>query len=134
MRQYNFKRMLAYSSIAHSGYMLIGIIAAGISQEPQKSISSVVFYLFTYSVMTLGTFGLASLYERSEKSALNVDDLKGLAKKRPALALGITVLLLSIAGIPPLAGFFGKLFLFSSAIAEGMFWPVIWGVFVFAEF
>lgn len=128
LKQTSFKRMLAYSSIAHSGYILIGIIAAAISKNPTKSISSVIFYLFTYTVMTLGTFALASLYEKTEKSTLYVYDLKGLAHKRPMLAFGLTLLLLSVAGIPPLAGFFGKLFLFSSAVAEGLFWPVVWGV------
>jgi NADH-quinone oxidoreductase subunit N len=128
LKQTNMKRMLAYSSVAHSGYILIGIIAAAISKAPAKSISSVIFYLVTYSIMTLGTFGLVSLYEKTEKSVLYVYDLKGLAHRRPRLAFGLTVLLLSLAGIPPLAGFFGKLFLFSTAVAEGLFWPVVWGV------
>ncbi len=128
LKQTSFKRMLAYSSIAHSGYILIGIIAAAISKAPAKSISSVIFYLFTYTIMTLGTFALVSLYEKTENSTLYIYDLKGLAHKRPMLALGLTTLLLSIAGIPPLAGFFGKLFLFSNAVAEGLFWPVVWGV------
>lgn len=128
LKQSNFKRMLAYSSIAHSGYLLIGVIAVATSSAPTKAISSILFYLLTYTVMTLGTFAVASLYEKTEKSALYIDDLKGLAHKRPGLAFLLTLLLLSIAGIPPFAGFFGKLYLFSAAVAEGLFWPVVWGV------
>lgn len=127
-RQSNFKRMLAYSSVAHSGYILVGIIAVSISNNPEEALSSVIFYLLNYTVMTLGAFGLASLYEKTENAALLVEDLKGLASRRPGLAFGMTVLLMSIAGIPPLAGFFAKLYLFSSAVSEGMFWPVVWAV------
>lgn len=121
------KRMLAYSSIAHSGYILIGIVVA-ISKSPEKAMASVIFYLLIYTIMTLGTFGLISLYKKTETSTLLVDDLKGLSQRRPGLALGLTVMLLSVAGIPPLAGFFGKFYLFSTAITEGLFWPVVWGV------
>lgn len=128
LMQNNFKRMLAYSSIAHTGYLLVGVVAIAISKAPQNSISAVIFYLVTYTIMTFGTFALASLYEKSENASLDVDDLKGLAARRPRLAIGMTVLLLSIAGIPPLAGFFGKMFVFSAAISEGLFWPVVWGV------
>lgn len=128
LRQSNFKRLLAYSSIAHSGYLLIGILAIAVSPTPQRALAAVLFYLVTYTIMTLGSFAVVSLYEKSENSTLLVDDLKGLAYRRPKLAFGMAVILLSVAGIPPLAGFFAKLFMFSAAIDVGFFWPVIWAV------
>lgn len=128
LRQANFKRMLAYSSIAHSGYLMIGILTVAVSPTPQKALASVIFYLLTYTIMTLGSFAAVSLYEKSENSTLLVDDLKGLSTRRPRLAAGMTILLLSVAGIPPLAGFFAKLFMFSAAIDVGFFWSVIWAV------
>lgn len=126
--QNNFKRMIAYSSVAHSGYLLVGIITAGVSDNGAFGASGVIFYLLSYALMTLGALAIASMLEKSENHIVNVEDLAGLAKQRPMLALCLTVFLLSLAGIPPTLGFFGKFYLFNAAIGEGLLWLAIWGV------
>lgn len=126
--QNNFKRMLAYSSIAHSGYLLIGVITTGVSDEVNFGASSVVFYLVAYSLMTLGAFAVVALMERNEGTIVNVDDLAGYARKRPWMALCLTIFMLSLAGIPPMIGFFGKFYLFTAAVGQGLIWLAVWGV------
>lgn len=126
--QNNLKRMLAYSSIGHSGYILVGLITAGVSEVGSFGASGVIFYLMSYCFMTLGAFAVVSMMENSENSIINVDDLSGLARRRPGLALCFTIFLLSLAGIPPTVGFFGKFYLFNAAIGEGLLWLTIWGV------
>lgn len=126
--QNNLKRMLAYSSVAHSGYVLVGLITAGVSDVGSFGASGVIFYLISYALMTLGAFAIVSMMENSENSIINVDDLAGLAHKRPVLALCFTIFLLSLAGIPPTVGFFGKFYLFNAAIGEGLLWLTIWGM------
>lgn len=126
--QNNFKRMLAYSSIAHSGYLLVGVITTGVSDNMSFAASGVIFYLAAYSLMTLGAFAVVALMEKSENTSVNVDDLAGYAKRKPLMAFCLTVFLLSLAGIPPTVGFFGKFYIFSSAIGEGLIWLAIWGV------
>lgn len=135
--QNNFKRMLAYSSISHSGYLLIGLIATGVN-DPRLSSqvfdprifgsTAVLFYLVAYSLMTMGAFALVTLFERNENTTVQIDDLAGYAKTRPWMALSLTVCLLSLAGIPPTIGFFGKFYLFTSAMSEGLLWLTLWGV------
>lgn len=127
-RQTSIKRMLAYSSIAHSGYVMIGLIAAGIGGENLVGASGVLFYIFAYALMTIGAFGVLSMLETRDDHDVSVDDIRGLAKSRPLVALAMTVLLLSLAGIPPTVGFFGKLFLFSAAVKQGFWWLAFWGV------
>ena len=83
IKQDNFKRMLAYSSIAHSGYILMGLIAASFGNDNDGGVSSMIFYLLSYSVMTVGTLGMVVVFEKTEKTILLIDDLKGLAKKTP---------------------------------------------------
>lgn len=126
--QNSFKRMIAYSSVAHSGYVLVGVITAGVSEEAIFGASGVIFYILSYSFMTLGAFAIASMLEKSESHIINIDDLAGLARQRPLLGLCLTVFLLSLAGIPPMLGFFGKFYLFSAAIGEGLLWLAIWGM------
>ena len=126
--QSNFKRMLAYSSIAHSGYLLIGVITTGVSDNMSFGASSVVFYLIGYSLMTLGAFAIVSLMEKDENQSISIDGLAGYARKKPLMALCLTILMLSMAGIPPTVGFFGKFYLFTAAIGEGLLWLAIWGV------
>jgi NADH-quinone oxidoreductase subunit N len=126
--QTNLKRTLAYSSVAHSGYILVGLITAGISQNSAYSATSVMFYLFAYCIMTMGAFAVVSLIERSENSVVNTDDLAGFAKNQPALAMCLTIFMLSLAGLPPTLGFFGKFYLFSAAVNEGLVWLALWGV------
>lgn len=126
--QNNLKRMVAYSSVAHSGYILVGIITAGVSEVGAFGASGVIFYLISYALMTLGCFAIISMLEKTENSVVNVDDLAGLAHRRPLVALCFTIFLLSLAGIPPTVGFFGKFYLFNAAIGEGLLWLTIWGV------
>ncbi len=126
--QNNLKRMLAYSSVAHSGYILMGLITAGVSDDGAFGASGVIFYLLAYSIMTLGSFALVAMMEKTAESITAVDDLAGLAKNRPVLALCFTVFMLSLAGLPPTLGFFSKFYLFSAAIKEGLLWLALWGV------
>ncbi len=126
--QNNFKRMIAYSSVAHSGYLLVGVITAGVSDTGAFGASGVIFYLLSYALMTLGALAVVSMMEKSENHIVNIEDLAGLAKQRPVLALCLTVFLLSLAGIPPTLGFFGKFYLFNAAIGEGLLWLAVWGV------
>jgi NADH-quinone oxidoreductase subunit N len=128
LMQDNFKRMLAYSSVAHSGYILVGLIAAGFGTNFVGGASGVLLYVFTYSLMTLGSFALVALFEKKENTQVSVSGLKGLAKRNPWMALSLTVLMLSLAGIPPTLGFFGKFYLFTAAIDQGMYWLAFWGV------
>ncbi|GIL17159.1 MAG: NADH-quinone oxidoreductase subunit N [Oligoflexia bacterium] len=126
--QNNFKRMLAYSSISHSGYMLVGVITAGISDKTSFANSGVVFYLAAYSLMTLGAFAIICLMEKDENTSIQIDDMAGYAKRHPLMAFCLTLFMLSLAGVPPTVGFFGKFYLFSSAIGEGLIWLAVWGV------
>lgn len=121
--QSSVKRILAYSSIAHSGYMLVGIIAGpGLPGGPfyENGLAAVLFYLFTYGVMTVGTFAvLASLEHRNGKEADHIDDIRGICKSHPVLGWTFVITVLSTLGFPPLLGFIGKLGLFTSGIAAG---------------
>jgi NADH-quinone oxidoreductase subunit N len=127
-RQKSLKRMLAYSSVAHSGYALIGIIAAGVGGSSMLGASGVMFYIFSYALMTIGSFGVIHMLEPRANSDLTFEDLQGLSREKPYLALSMTLLLLSLAGIPPTLGFFGKFFLFSAAIKQDLVWLAVWGV------
>jgi NADH-quinone oxidoreductase subunit N len=113
--QSNIKRLLAYSSIGHVGYALVGL-AAG----TQEGVYSVLVYMAIYLVMTVGTFGCVLLMRRHGTSVEEIDDLAGLASHQPLLAAAIAVFMFSLAGIPPLAGFFGKLYVFIAAIEAGL--------------
>jgi len=128
VRQTSLKRMLAYSSVAHSGYLMIGLIAAGVGGENLVGASGVMFYIFAYALMTMGAFGVLSLLETHEDHDVTFDDIRGLASDRPIVALAMTVLLLSLGGVPPTIGFFGKFFLFSAAVKQGFWWLALWGV------
>ena len=126
--QKNFKRMLAYSSVAHSGYILMGVIACGANMSANMAAPSVLFYLMAYGLMTLGAFYLLSLLERREGSEVQIENLSGLSQNHPFLALCFSVVLLSLAGVPPTLGFFAKFYLFTSALDQGLLWLAIWGV------
>jgi NADH-quinone oxidoreductase subunit N len=118
LAQRNLKRMLAYSSIAHSGYMLVGVAAAGLSMRYEESAGSVLFYLVVYAVTNLGAFAVAAWLAR-DKGTDDIDDLNGVGFQYPLLATCILLLMLSLIGMPPLAGFFGKLYMFMEALNEG---------------
>ncbi|NCN42237.1 NADH-quinone oxidoreductase subunit N [bacterium] len=128
LRQKSLKRMLAYSGIGHSGYVLIGLIAAGIGGQNLVGATGVVYYLFAYTFMTLGSFGVLAALERHSDHEIVLDDLKGLAKRKPVLAISFSVLLLSLAGIPPTVGFFGKFLVLAAAIKQDLNWLALWGV------
>ena len=126
--QTNLKRVLAYSSISNSGYILVGVITAGISDTGFFGAAAVIFYLFGYCLMTLGAFAIVSILEKNENHMISLDGLKGLASRRPVYAFCFSLFLLSLAGIPPSIGFFGKFYLFNAAIGEGLIWLAVWGV------
>jgi NADH-quinone oxidoreductase subunit N len=119
LAQSNLKRMLAYSSVAHVGYMLVGV-AAG----PALGIPAVLYYLLVYSLATIGAFGVILLLERGDAEAVDLAGYAGLASRHPVLALVLTVCLLSLIGLPPTAGFVGKFYLFRAAIRVGGPWLV----------
>jgi NADH-quinone oxidoreductase subunit N len=112
--QRNVKRMLAYSSIAHAGYMVLGILAAN-----DEGRMGVLFYLFAYTLMNMGAFGVLYLLDGQEGKAQTLEDYQGLGFKYPALSFLMSLFLVSMAGLPPTAGFIGKFYLFAAAIKEG---------------
>jgi NADH-quinone oxidoreductase subunit N len=117
-RQESVKRMLAYSSIAHAGYVLVGVVATmGGTSDAQASI---LYYLLAYTVSTAGAFGTLLLCGSRGAEAVSYEDLAGLGKRHPAAALAFSLFLFSLAGIPPTAGFFGKLFIVKAAMGEGL--------------
>lgn len=117
--QDNVKRMLAYSSIAHAGYILVGIVAANSNADFYLYNDTVLFYILAYSFGTLGAFGVLAYFKRNVGDVETYDDLAGLGFKHPMMALIMTVCILSSAGIPPTAGFLGKLYVFRAAIDVG---------------
>jgi len=118
-QQESVKRMLAYSSIAHAGYLLVGVVAT-MHSMPQAS-ASVLFYLLTYTVSTAGAFGALILCGRRGAEAVSYEDLAGIGRRHPAAALAFSLFLVSLAGIPPTAGFFGKWFIFRAAMDGGFY-------------
>jgi NADH-quinone oxidoreductase subunit N len=124
LRQENIKRMLAYSSIAHAGYVMIGLPALGLGLEGAKP--AILFYLVVYTFTTLGTFGVVAWVGRRGDERLFIDDWGGLGNARPAVALAMTLFLLSLGGVPPTGGFFGKLYIFRTAMEDPrLYWLVI---------
>jgi NADH-quinone oxidoreductase subunit N len=124
-RQESVKRMLAYSSIAHAGYILVGVVAT--MRVDKDATGSVLFYLATYMVSTAGAFGALILCGRRGAEAVSFEDLAGVGKRHPAAALPLAFFLLSLAGIPPTAGFFGKWFIFKASMDGGFYWLTILG-------
>ena len=119
-RQDSVKRMLAYSSIAHAGYLLVGVVAS-VRAAPEAQ-ASVLFYLLTYTVSTAGAFGALVLCGSRGAEAVSYEDLSGIGRRHPAAALAFSLFLISLAGIPPTAGFFGKWFIFRAAMDGGFYW------------
>jgi NADH-quinone oxidoreductase subunit N len=153
--QNSLKRMLAYSSISHAGYLLIGVLAAGaatrnanlagMADAAARAKGSVLFYLFVYALMNLGAFAVLVYLENRrvgeleninptqtgfdpEDANLTTDDVRGLAAREPLAAAALTIFLLSLAGIPPTAGFFGKFSIFLEAMQQGLVGLLIVGV------
>ena len=129
VRQDNIKRMLAYSSISHGGVLLVGICALGLGSSSANG--AIVYYLIAYSFTTMGAFAIVAYVGSKGRERLLVDDWAGLGSQHPAVALAMTVLLLSFGGIPPTGGFFGKFYIFKSAmeVYDGqLIWLVLIGV------
>ncbi|GBD42323.1 NADH-quinone oxidoreductase subunit N [bacterium HR39] len=113
--QTSIKRLMAYSTIGHVGYAFVGLAAGNLT-----GIQGVLVYMAIYAVMTLGTFACILMMRRQGRYVENIDDLAGLAATRPAMALALALLMFSLAGIPPLAGFFAKLYVFLAAVEAGL--------------
>jgi NADH-quinone oxidoreductase subunit N len=113
--QSNLKRMLAYSSVAHAGYILTALVAA-----PAVGGEAVLFYLVAYAAVNLGSFGALAALAREGREPLALSDLAGLARQRPALAAALALFLVSLAGVPVSAGFVGKFYLFGAAVSAGL--------------
>jgi NADH-quinone oxidoreductase subunit N len=120
LKQSNLIRMLAYSGIAQVGYILISLTAL-----PQGGGRAMLFYLFVYIFMNMGAFGIAVLLTREKGGKVSIDDLVGLASKRPLLAFAMSIFLISLAGIPPTGGFFAKFYVFKLGLEAGYLWVVI---------
>ncbi|MBI3178421.1 MAG: NADH-quinone oxidoreductase subunit N, partial [Deltaproteobacteria bacterium] len=120
VRQTQLKRMLAYSSIAHAGYVLVGV-AAFIANPKGVALEAIAYYLIGYTAMTLGAFGVVLAFERREDRRLDlpIERLAGVGHKYPALGLAMALFMFSLTGVPPTAGFFGKLALFGAAVEAG---------------
>jgi NADH-quinone oxidoreductase subunit N len=121
--QENIKRMLAYSSIAHAGYILIGMVAG----TPEGT-SAMLYYLLAYTFTNLGAFAVVALVGRQGEANVMLDDYRGLSRTHPMLAVTMAIFLFSLAGIPPLAGFVGKFAIFKAALGQGYIWLIIIGV------
>jgi len=121
--QKNIKRMLAYSSIAHAGYMSIGLAAGN-----YESAAGIIFYLAAYIFMNIGAFGIVAMVEGENDSKLSIDYYTGLNSKKPLFAALLSLFMFALAGIPPMAGFFGKYYVFIAAIRADLTWLAIIGV------
>ena len=127
IRQTNIKRLLAYSSIAHMGFALIGLI----SPLSQLGVQALLIYMLIYIVTNLGVFACIISLEKNEGETIsNTDDLSGLSKKYPFISFSMAMLMFSFAGIPPLAGFFGKYLIFRSAIENGLIEIAVFGLII----
>lgn len=125
MAQNNLKRMLAASGIVHSGYLIIGLVALN---DTALTVNFIAYYLVAYAVGTIGMFAALAYLGGGSEKRIHFDDFKGLAKSKPYLAASITVFLLSMAGIPPTAGFMGKLYIITGALNAGQMALAVLGV------
>jgi NADH-quinone oxidoreductase subunit N len=132
--QRSVKRMLAYSSIAHAGYLLVGVLAASAAGAREKALSGILFYLASYTASAIGAFAVVGAVERKAAADGEAGDpwdlsrFAGLAKRRPGLAFVMALFLLSLAGVPPTAGFIGKLYVFQAAVGAELYGLAIFGV------
>ncbi len=114
----NVKRILAYSSVAHTGYMLLALLEGVRSGNPTTGMTAVLFYITVYAIATLGAFGILSLIERAGDEAQLLSDLRGLARQHPGLAAGLAICIFSLIGMPLTAGFIGKFYVFTALVGE----------------
>jgi NADH-quinone oxidoreductase subunit N len=123
--------MLAYSSIAHAGYALVGFVAAGAATDAAQrgaALTAVAFYLLAYAVMNMGAFAIVTVIARKGDQRNDVDDYNGIGFSAPVLAFSLSIFLLSLLGMPLTAGFMGKIMVFSAAVNQGYVWLVVIGV------
>jgi len=123
LRQTEAKRLLAYSSIAHAGYLLLGVLAGAFDRA--GAVTALVFYLIIYALMKLGAFAVVELLQERHEGDLDLSAFRGLSRRHPGLAVAMGLLMFSLAGIPPLAGFWAKMLLFSTAIRAGLIGLVV---------
>jgi NADH-quinone oxidoreductase subunit N len=126
--QSNIKRMLAYSSIAHAGYILMALVAYGKPLVAGQAVASALFYLVTYALTSFGSWGVVIAMEKAEGRGLEIADYAGLGRKRPLLAAAMTIFMLSLTGVPPTLGLIGKFYVFRTAIQGGFIGLAIIGV------
>ena len=123
LRQDNLKRLFAYSTIANIGYVMIGLVSA-----TDKAIETSILYMLIYTISSLGVFSFIMLIRREDTQLANVSNISGIAKTNPIIAFSMVILLLSMAGIPPFAGFFTKLYVFTYAVEQGFLYLAIIGI------
>jgi len=126
--QTNIKRLLAYSSIAHAGYILMAFVPYGDPVVSKVSVAAGLFYLVSYALTNFGAWGVVIALEKAEGRGLEIADYAGLGRKYPALAAAMTIFMLSLTGIPPTLGLVGKFYLFRAVIAGGFYGLAIIGV------
>jgi NADH-quinone oxidoreductase subunit N len=118
--QENIKRMLAYSSIAHAGYILVGMVAGG-----EEANAAILYYLLAYTLMNMGAFAVVVVYGRKGEANVMIEDYRGMGTRYPVLGAAMALFMFSLAGLPPTAGFMGKFYVFSAAVAKGYVWLVV---------
>jgi NADH-quinone oxidoreductase subunit N len=123
LAQKDVKRMLAYSSIAHAGYILVGV-----APGTMDGVSGVLFYLMSYAFMNIGAFAVITVLERRNEIGTTLTDYAGLAGRKPLLALAMALFMFSLTGIPPFIGFWGKLYVFRAAVEANMSWLAVAGM------
>lgn len=116
--QTDVKRMLAYSSVSHAGYILVDVLAH--AKNPEVGYANMIFYLLSYTLMTVGAFAVLTLLASRGKESTKITDLNGLWKRNPIAAVSLLVFMLSLVGLPPFSGFFGKVLIFSDAVGSGL--------------
>jgi NADH-quinone oxidoreductase subunit N len=123
LAQKDVKRMLAYSSVAHAGYILVGVVPGTIT-----GVNSVLFYLMSYAFMNVGAFAVITVLERRDDIGSALGNYTGLGARQPFLALAMALFMFSLTGIPPFVGFWGKLYVFRAAVEANISWLVVAGV------
>jgi NADH-quinone oxidoreductase subunit N len=123
--QTSLKRMLAYSSIAHAGYILVALAAAAATDHPEAGIAAALFYLVGYAIVKMGAFLIVAQVGGAEEAHISIDDFAGLGRRQPGLAACLSLFLLSLLGMPVAAGFLGKFYVFNAALESNLIWLAI---------
>lgn len=126
--QKNIKRLLAYSSIAQAGYIMMAFVPFGDPEIQKVAISAGLFYLVAYTITSFGSWGVVMMLEKSDGSGLEIEDYAGLGKNNPVLAAAMTIFMLSLTGLPPTLGLIGKIYLFRAVVEGNLIWLAIIGV------